>query len=34
VAFLGFMGDVRDAAAVAAAVTATLERFGRIDILF
>jgi SDR family mycofactocin-dependent oxidoreductase len=29
-----FSGDVRDASAVKAAVDATLERFGRIDILF
>jgi SDR family mycofactocin-dependent oxidoreductase len=31
---VAFQGDVRDAAAVEAAVAATLERFGRIDILF
>jgi SDR family mycofactocin-dependent oxidoreductase len=31
---LAFAGDVRDDAAVTAAVEATLERFGRIDILF
>lgn len=31
---LAFTGDVRDAKAVAAAVAGTLERFGRIDILF
>jgi SDR family mycofactocin-dependent oxidoreductase len=31
---LTFEGDVRDDTAVAAAVTATVERFGRIDVLF
>jgi|FLYL01.1.fsa_nt_gi SDR family mycofactocin-dependent oxidoreductase len=31
---LTFEGDVRDDAAIAAAVEATLERFGRIDVLF
>jgi NAD(P)-dependent dehydrogenase (short-subunit alcohol dehydrogenase family) len=31
---LTFAADVRDEAAVSAAVTATIERFGRIDILF
>jgi SDR family mycofactocin-dependent oxidoreductase len=31
---LTFQGDVRDDAAVTAAVSATVERFGRIDILF
>ena len=31
---VAFQGDVRDAAAVAAAVNKTLERYGRIDILF
>lgn len=34
VGFLGVSGDVRDAAAVASAVAAALERFGQIDILF
>ena len=33
-ACLAFAGDVRDDAAVTAAVDATVERFGRIDILF
>jgi NAD(P)-dependent dehydrogenase (short-subunit alcohol dehydrogenase family) len=32
--FLGIAGDVRDGAAVAAAVASALDRFGRIDILF
>jgi SDR family mycofactocin-dependent oxidoreductase len=32
--YLGFTGDVRDAAAIDAAVSATMRRFGRIDILF
>jgi|SRR5579883_772453 len=34
VGYLGITGDVRDAAAVALAVARTLERFGRIDVLF
>lgn len=34
VGYLGVAGDVRDAAAVASAVARTLERFGRIDVLF
>jgi NAD(P)-dependent dehydrogenase (short-subunit alcohol dehydrogenase family) len=34
VGYLGLTGDVRDRGAVSAAVAATLERFGRIDILF
>ena len=33
-AALAFAGDVRDDAAITAAVDATVERFGRIDILF
>src|SRR5579864_5069990 len=32
--YLGIAGDVRDAAAIAAAVAAALDRFGKIDILF
>ena len=32
--YLGIAGDVRDGAAVAAAVAAALDRFGRIDVLF
>jgi len=34
VGYLGIAGDVRDGRAVAAAVAAALERFGRIDVLF
>jgi len=34
VEYLGIVGDVRDDTAVAAGVAATLDRFGRIDILF